>query len=70
MKEGTGGKKEEDGGKTVAKIGMGDGKNGMTINNPGTADYGQEYCYLLLELIISLSIIIYYRIGCGAGRFF
>jgi len=72
MKEGTGGRKEEDGSRSA----KGDGrkiicpKSGMTGTNQEVVGYGREYCYLLSELIISLSTITYSRNGCGVGKFF
>ena len=62
MKEGTGGRKgarKEDGGDRNATE---DGRkekiicpeNGMTGVSPGAVAYGREYCYFLLDRIISL----------------
>jgi len=48
MKEGTGGRKEEDGDRNATENGTKIicPKGGMTGINPGTAGYGREYCYL------------------------
>jgi hypothetical protein len=49
MKEGTGGRKEEDGGESATEDGKTGKilcpKNGMTGINPGAVACGREYCY-------------------------
>ena len=56
MKEGTGGRKEEGGNRNAKKDGRKDmcPENGMTGINTGAVVFGQEYCYFLLDQIISL----------------
>ena len=46
MKEGTGGRKEEDGDRNDVEDGKKEyPKNGMTGINPAAAAYGREYCW-------------------------
>jgi len=54
MKEGTGGKKEEDGGRNATGDGKVCPKDGATGINPGAVECGREYFYFLSEQTISL----------------
>jgi len=67
------GRKEENGERNATEDGRGKiicPKNGMNGINPVAAVYGQEYCYSLLDRIISLLKIKYFRNGCGVGQSF
>jgi len=68
-KGGTGGRKEEGGGRSATGDGKICRKDGMTGINPVAAGFGLEYFYSLLDRIISLWKIMYFRNGCGAGEF-
>jgi len=68
MKEGTGGKKEEDGGRNATGDGKVCPKDGAIGINPGAVECGREYFYFLSEQTISLLKITFSLNGCGVGE--